>query len=104
MKKQYDVERFSQLSADQAETLEKIHARFDEAFASLESDSSRRRYRAEVVEKDAIANSADMLGKQGEMAIMRRDRAAACGAFAKAAELVPGEASFRDGLRRATTI
>ena len=104
MKKQYDIERFSQLSAEQEELLEKIHARFDEAFANLESDSSRRRYRAEVVEKDAIVNSADMLGKQGEMAIMRRDRAAACGAFAKAAELVPGEASFRDGLRRATTI
>ena len=104
MKKQYDIERFSQLTSEQEELLEKIHARFDEAFANLESDSSRRRYRAEVVEKDAIANSADMLGKQGEMAIMRRDRAAACGAFAKAAELVPGEASFRDGLRRATTI
>ena len=104
MKAQYDTERFAELTADQAETLEQIHARFDEAFASLESDSSRRRYRAEVVEKDAIANSAEMLGKQGEMAIMRRDRAAACGAFAKAAELVPGEASFRDGLRRATTI
>lgn len=104
MKKQYDAERFSQLTADQEDTLEKIHARFDEAFASLEADSSRRRYRAEVIEKDAIVNSADMLGKQGEMAIMRRDRAAACGAFAKAAELVPGEASFRDGLRRATTI
>lgn len=104
MKKQYDVDRFSQLTADQEETLDKIHARLDEAFATLESDSSRRRYRGEVVEKDAITNSAEMLGKQGEMAIMRRDRAAACGAFAKAAELVPGEASFRDGLRRATTI
>ena len=104
MKKQYDAERFSQLTAEQEAVLEKIHARLDEAFASLESDSSRRRYRAEVVEKDAIVNSAEMLGKQGEMAIMRRDRAAACGAFAKAAELVPGEALFRDGLRRATTI
>ena len=104
MKQQYDVSRFSALSPDQEAVLEKVHARMDEAFANLENDSSRRRYRAEVVEKDAIVNSAEMLGKQGEMAIMRRDRAAACGAFAKAAELVPGEATFRDGLRRATTI
>ena len=104
LKAQYDVGRFSTLEPWQEEDLERINIRFDEAFAALENDATRRRYRAEVIEKDAIINSADMLGKQGEMAIMRRDRAAACGAFSKAAELVPGEPSFRDGLRRATTI
>ncbi len=104
MKKQYEMERFSQLTAEQSAALEKIHARLDEAYGTLENDSSRRRYRADQIEKDAIVNSAEMLGKQGEMAIMRRDRPAACGAFAKAAELVPGEPLYRDGLRRATSI
>ena len=104
LKVQYETERFAMLEPWQEEELERINARMDEAFATLENDAGRRRYRAEVIEKDAILNSAEMLGKQGEMAIMRRDRAAACGAFAKAAELIPGESSFRDGLRRATTI
>ena len=104
LKTEFRADRFTDLDPSQEADLEAINARVDEAFAALENDSGRRRYRAEVIEKDAIANSAEMLGKQGEMAIMRRDRAQACGAFAKAAELVPGEPSFRDGLRRATSI
>jgi hypothetical protein len=104
MKMEFDPGRYTDLEPSQVEEIERINTRFDEAFAAIEPDSGRRRYRAEVIEKDAISNSAEMLGKQGEMGIMRRDRAAACGAFSKAAELVPGESSFRDGLRRATTI
>jgi hypothetical protein len=104
LKTEFRTDRFSNLDSSQKVDLDSINARIDEAYAALENDSSRRSYRADVIEKDAILNSAEMLGKQGEMAIMRRDRAAACGAFAKAAELIPGESSFRDGLRRATTI
>lgn len=104
LRTEFRTERFSGLDAKQIADLEAISARIEEAYAVLENDTGRRRYRADVIEKDAIANSAEMLGRQGEMAIMRRDRAQACGAFAKAAELVPGEPSFRDGLRRATSI
>ena len=104
LKAEFDVGRFPNAEPFQIEDLELINTRLDEAFQVLESDSNRRRYRAEVIEKDAIANSAEMLGKQGEMAIMRRDRREACGAFAKAAELMPSNPSFRDGLRRATSI
>ena len=104
LKAEFDVSRFPGAEPFQINDLELINTRLDEAFSVLENDSSRRRYRGEVIEKDAIINSADMLGKQGEMAIMRRDRREACGAFAKAAELVPGEPSYRDGLRRATSI
>ncbi|MEC8191171.1 MAG: hypothetical protein VX944_11040 [Myxococcota bacterium] len=104
LRTEFRTERFSGLDAKQIADLEAISARIEEAYAVLENDTGRRRYRADVIEKDAIVNSAEMLGRQGEMAIMRRDRAQACGAFAKAAELVPGEPSFRDGLRRATSI
>ena len=104
LKAEFQADRFSNLEPLQVEAIELINARLDEAHAVLENDSTRRKYRGEVIEKDAIINSAEMLGKQGEMAIMRRDRREACGAFAKAAELLPSEPSFRDGLRRATTI
>jgi len=104
LKAEFDLSRFPGAEPFQIEELERINARLDEAFNVLEDDTTRRRYRGEVIEKDAIINSADMLGKQGEMAIMRRDRREACGAFAKAAELVPSEPSYRDGLRRATSI
>lgn len=104
IKDEFQIENFSGLDASHEADLALINTRLDEAFSILESDSSRRRYRQEVIEKDAIINSADMLAKQGEMAIMRKDRRAACGSFAKASELIPGQSSFRDGLRRATVI
>lgn len=104
IKAEFEIGRFKTAEPEQIVELERINVRIEEAFATIEDDTGRRRYRADVIEKDAIANSAEMLGKQGEMAIMRRDRAAACGAFAKAAELVPGESQYRDGMRRATSV
>jgi len=104
LKQEFSKDRFSDLSPDQEADIEEINVAFETAHTVLSSDSSRRRYRAEVIEKDTITGSAEMLGKQGEMAIMRRDRSAACGAFSMAAELVPGDAAYRDGLRRATTV
>jgi hypothetical protein len=104
LKAEFHDDRFSDLDPFQVEAVGLINTRLDEAYKILENDTSRRRYRAEVIEKDSIINSAEMLGKQGEMAIMRRDRREACGAFTQAAELLPSESSYRDGLRRATTI
>jgi hypothetical protein len=104
IKAEFARERFEIMDEAQEELLERIVIRIDEAFAELEADSSRRKYRATVIEKDAIINSAEMLGRQGEMGIMRRDRPAACAAFAKAAELDPRQSKFLDGMRRATTI
>jgi hypothetical protein len=104
LKVEFQGESFSGLDASLEEAVAMINTHLDEAFTTLESDSSRRRYRQEVIEKDAIINSADMLARQGEMAIMRKDRRAACGSFAKASELIPGESSYRDGLRRSTVI
>jgi hypothetical protein len=104
LKQEFSRDRFSDLSPAQEADIQAINAALETAHTVLDSESSRRKYRAEVIEKDTIAGSAEMLGKQGEMAIMRRDRSAACGAFSMAAELVPGESSYRDGLRRATTV
>jgi hypothetical protein len=104
LKQEFSRDRFSDLSPAQEAEIKAINASLEAAHTVLNTDSSRRRYRAEVIEKDTISGSAEMLGKQGEMAIMRRDRSAACGAFSMAAELVPGEPAYRDGLRRATTV
>lgn len=104
LKQEFSKSRFPDISPAQEADIQAINSSLEAAHTVLGSDTSRRRYRSEVIEKDTIAGSAEMLGKQGEMAIMRRDRPAACGAFSMAAELVPGESSYRDGLRRATTV
>ena len=81
-----------------------IIKRIDEAHATLKPEKSRREYRKTIVEQMMIMQSAELLSKKGEMAIMRKDRREACGCFAKALELVPGHPEFRDGLRRSTAL
>jgi len=78
--------------------------RIEQAHAVLSKESSRREYRKSKVEAFMIVQSADLLAKKGEMAIMRQDRREACSCYAKALELVPNRAEFADGLRRATAI
>ncbi|MEC8278374.1 MAG: hypothetical protein VX026_11685, partial [Myxococcota bacterium] len=73
-------------------------------YQMLKTDSSRREYRLKVVERDLIVNSADLLSKKGEMAIMRFDKREACACFSKALELMPNKSEFREGLRRATVL
>lgn len=75
-----------------------------EAYTKLKVDSQRREYRLEMIEKEMIKQSAALLSKKGEMAIMRRDRREACGCYSKALELVPGNQEYRDGLRRAAAV
>jgi hypothetical protein len=81
-----------------------IVAKIDEALSTLKPELSRREYRKKIVEPMMIMQSAELLSKKGEMAIMRQDRREACGCFAKALELVPGHPEFRDGLRRSTAL
>jgi len=100
MKEEFKPSRFHDLPADLLSALDQINARIDEAFSEIESDRDRRTYRAKIVEKDMILQSAELLGNKGEMAIMRRDKREATTCFAKAAELIPNEPKFREGLRR----
>lgn len=84
--------------------INKIRKRFNEGYRTLKDDQSRRAYRITLIEKDLILNSADLLSKKGEMAIMRFDKREACACFSKALELVPNHKQFRDGLLRSTAI
>ena len=80
-----------------------VRQRLEESYNVLGSDMQRREYRKELIEPVMIVQSAELLAKKGEMAIMRKDRREATTCFAKALELVPGNPPFRDGLQRART-
>jgi hypothetical protein len=81
-----------------------ISEHIEDAYVTLKKDQQRRDYRKTLIEPMMIYQSAELLSKKGEMAIMRRDRREACGCFAKALELIPTDGSYRDGLKRSTAI
>jgi DnaJ-class molecular chaperone len=83
---------------------DEINAALDHAYATLSSDLKRREYRISVIERTKIEQSAEMLSKQGEMAIMKASVREATSCFSKALELVPNSAEYRDGLTRARNI
>jgi Flp pilus assembly protein TadD len=82
----------------------KISSRVKLAWDSLNDDTKRRAYRQEVVETNTIAMSAELLGKKGEMMIMKKDKREATLCFSKAAELEPRNPAHREGLSRARAV
>lgn len=80
--------------------LEEISAGVEEAARVLGNDASRREYRASIIEKMKIEQSAEMLAKKGEMAIMKEAWREAQDCFTKALELRPGTPEFKEGLSR----
>lgn len=101
LKEEYTVERFRKLGPEAVKDCELINARLDEGRRVLTDEHRRREYRKEVIEETKIATSAELLDRQGEMALMRNDRKAAQTCYGKAAELVPGNASYRASFARA---
>jgi hypothetical protein len=77
---------------------DEINAAFDDAWALLRVESRRREYRISVVERSKIEQSAEMLARQGEMAVMKASARDALNCYSKAVELVPTNAEYRDGL------
>lgn len=100
----YDPKQYDDLPTELSEGMVYIRSRFDESYELLRSDSRRREYRKTLIEPMMIAQSAELLGKKGEMAIMRKDRREGTLCFAKAMELVPNHPTYRDGLQRARTV
>ena len=92
------------LPPDVVSASKEIVSKLDEALETLKPEKSRREYRKKLIEPMMLNQSAELLSKKGEMAIMRKDRREACGCFAKALELVPGHPDFREGLRRSTAL
>lgn len=100
----YDPAAYPGIPADVREELDGVRARLKESFEYLRDDLRRREHRKEFIEPMMIQQSAELLAKQGEMGIMRKDRAHATLCFAKALELVPGRPDFREGFQRAASV
>lgn len=83
---------------------EKISAALKEAYDTLIDDTKRREYRATVIERPMIVQSAFMLAEKGDMAFMKDSAREAIYCYSKAAELVPNDARYREGLHRANQL
>ncbi|MBM4393443.1 MAG: hypothetical protein FJ090_20155 [Deltaproteobacteria bacterium] len=81
-----------------------IYGKLTSAYETLKVDSRRRDYRAEIMERMQIEQSAEMLAKKGEMAFMKQSQREAFDCFSKALELVPNSAEYRDGLSKALSV
>ncbi|MCB9779118.1 MAG: hypothetical protein H6742_11190 [Alphaproteobacteria bacterium] len=104
LKKEYKPSRYARMDdADRAD-VDKINVALDAAREALLDDRARREYRKSVIEESKIVQSAELLGKQGDMAVLRNDRRAALTCFSKAAELIPGRPEFRQALMQARNL
>lgn len=101
LKEEFLPARYARMGEPAVTDIARINAKLDEAYQVLRDERTRREYRKAVIEESKIVQSAELLGRQGEMAEMRKDRRAATVAYGKALELVPGSAEFRGGLTRA---
>ena len=104
LKEEFEPSRFARMGEPATSDITKINLKLDEAYKVLLDERTRREYRKAVIEESKIVQSAELLGRQGEMAEMRKDRRAASLAYGKALELVPGSAEYRGGLARARSL
>ncbi len=104
LREETDPSNYTGLSQELVDGLMTIRARMDESHALLMNDARRREYRKTFLEPMMISQSAELLAKKGEMAIMRKDRREGSLCFAKALELEPNNAEYREGLQRARTV
>lgn len=98
---EYHPDTAARVGEQHRAALEHIHAKMREAYDALRPDAKRREYRASVIERTKVEQSAEMLAKQGEMAIMKVATRDALNCWGKAVELMPGNPEFREGLGRA---
>jgi hypothetical protein len=101
LKDEFQLDQYHDLTPEMEVALGVIDKCVEEAYAAVVEDPRRRAYRLEVVEEETIKQSAELLGRKGEMAIMKHDRKEASMCWGKALELVPNSAAFREGYQRA---
>ena len=101
--KEFDPGVYHDLPEDVLRAISRVKTRVDEAHSAILDDLKRRAYREEVIEKDTIMQSAELLATKGEMAIMKHDQREANLCWGKALELVPGNTKYRDGYQRSLT-
>ncbi len=101
---EFSQQNLSKFPDAQRADLERFVALGKEAYLKLVDDRGRREYRNTVTERMMIEQSAEMLAKRGDMAIMKNNIPDAMDCFSKACELLPNVAEYRDGLNRVRAI
>lgn len=87
--------------AENQKAVEGLYENLRAAYERLRDDKARREYRASVMERMQIEQSAEMLAKKGDMAVMKENVREALDCFSKACELVPNVPEYQAGLTRA---
>ncbi len=101
IQREFAGREYQRLPQELKDKVETILARVHEVFDLLMDERRRRTLRQEIIEKDMIAASAEILSKKGEMAILKGDSRGSLDCWGKACELEPNNGSYRDGLSRA---
>jgi hypothetical protein len=101
---EYDPAEYKELPSEMVEDLHYIRKRLEGAYEVVNDERARREYRKTLIEEFMILQSAELLAKKGEMAIMRQDSKLAVDCFAKACELAPRVPEYRASLQRARAV
>ncbi len=101
---EFSPQNLSKFPDPQRADLDRFVALGKEAYLKLVDDRARREYRNTVTERMMIEQSAEMLAKRGDMAIMKNNLPDAIDCYSKACELLPNVAEYREGLNRVRAI
>ncbi len=104
LSEEFEVERFHDLTPELEKAINLIAKAIGVAFEKVQDKRIRRTYREELVEPAMVVQSAELLAKKGEMAIMKKDFREANLCWSKAMELIPERKDFRDGYQRAQAL
>ncbi len=102
--KEFDPASYHDLTPKLERGLSAIKQSLEAAHELLRDRARRRAYREEVIEASMIVQSAELLSKKGEMAIMKKDYREANMCWSKALELAPNRGEFREGYQRAQAL
>jgi hypothetical protein len=104
LKAEFQLDNYHDLSDDLVKGIQEINKRVDQSYAYLKVKSNRKTYREEILEMEKIVNSAELLAKKGEMAIMKANGRDAVLCWSKAIELMGSSAKLQAGLQRARAL
>jgi hypothetical protein len=104
LKGEFVPANYSNIPPELEEALGRIQAGLDKAYEAINKDYTRRAYREEIIERTQIEQSAEVLSRKGEMAILKNDRREALACFVKASELMPKVTAYKEGIERARRV
>ena len=102
LKKEFSAQRFGDaVDSRVQELLDRIHQLAESTYTSLKTKQGRVEARKGIVGTDQLMMAADLLDKQGEMALYKKDFPVAKALYEKVLELDPGGPEGREGRERA---